>query len=98
MTERTAEAGIAFGDLPRPGMGTARTLHSLVAAQLRLRPQEWACIDTRSSTTSAANTAHSVRTAKIRSYAPAGAFEAHARTVAGRHEVWVRYVGEPANG
>lgn len=88
------EPAVAFGDLPEPGGGGERTLHSLIAAQLRQRPGEWARIATRSTASNAASTAHSIRSAKLRPYAPAGAYEAAARTEDGVHSVHARYVGE----
>lgn len=84
---------VSFGDLP-PVRGSARTLHSLIAAQLRRHPGKWARIATRSTAGNASNTAHSIRSAKLTSYRPMGAYEAAARTVDGVHEVWAKYVGE----
>lgn len=88
------EPEVTFGDLPSPNRRSERTAHSLVAAQLRQRPGEWACIGTRADSHASAGTAHSIRHAKLKSYSPEGAYESTARCVDGRFEVWARYVGE----
>lgn len=94
----TETPGVTFGDLPKPGRSAARELHSLIAAQLRQRPGQWALIATRSSASTAGSTAHSIRTGKIKPYGPEGTYEAAARTVDGEHQVHARYMGEDKPG
>lgn len=87
---------VAFGELPAPGR--RRTTHSLIAAQLRQRPGEWALIATRATPGNASSTAQAIRTARLSSYAPRGAFESAARTEKGVYGVYARYVGEEKPG
>lgn len=89
-----SDTEIAFGDLPEPGSGSGRTMHSLIAAQLRHRPGQWARIATRASAANASSTAHAIRHGRLKPYAPEGAYESAARTVDGKHGVFARYVGE----
>lgn len=92
------ETEVAFGDLSQPGTGKGRTMHSLVAAQLRYRPGQWARIAVHSTASRAAGCAASIRSGKLRAYLPAGSYEAAARTEDGVHAVFARYVGEEKPG
>lgn len=76
---------IKFKELPP---GSNRGVHARVAAQLRARPGEWACIGEYKSQSGAASIASGIRRATPSAYSPAGAFEA---TTRGR-ELWVRHV------
>lgn len=71
-----------------------RTDYERIARKLKARKGEWAKIQQHDSATTAATAAHLVRAARSRFFAPAGAFEAKARTVGGEHWVYARYVGE----
>jgi len=63
------------------------------AAKLKRRKGEWAHVATYDTPQSAASVAYLIR-AGSRHFAPAGAFEAKARTVDGERRVYARYVGE----
>lgn len=65
-----------------------------VAADLRERPGEWALIATG---VEHANTAGQINAARIRCFAPAGAFEAQRQLVDGEIRVYARYVAEEAS-
>lgn len=67
--------------------------HAGIAAQLRAKPGEWAIIDLFDESARAAAMAYVIKTAKLRAYAPAGAYEAKGRTVDGEHRVYARFVG-----
>lgn len=54
-------------------------------------------MDLRGSSRSAGGMAYGIRQAKLQAYAPAGTFEARARTVDGEHRVYARFVGEPTS-
>jgi len=95
---------IVFEEPPKGrNRGPSRVSHAIIAAQLRERPGIWAVIDKRATARSAANTAHAIRIARnMKAYAPAGAYEAMARTVpvledgkrVTEYRVYARYVGE----
>lgn len=77
-----------------PGKEKPVIAHELIAVQLRQRPGEWALI--------VEGYAHSsmgslISRGKIRPYAPAGTYEAVARSVNGTHSIYARYVGEVAS-
>lgn len=66
------------------------------ADQLRARPGGWALLGGYATSGTARQSAYEVRNAldpKDQPFAPAGAFEAEARTMFGEHRVYVRYVG-----
>jgi hypothetical protein len=65
-----------------------------VASDLRARPGEWALIAVGVEHT---NTAGQINAARIRCFAPAGAFEAQRQLVDGEIRVYARYVAEEAS-
>ncbi|MGW7413410.1 hypothetical protein [Streptomyces sp. NPDC054863] len=73
------------------------TKHNRAAQALRARPEEWAVVQRSASPACAASAAQAIRTGRLAAYAPAGDFQAIARTVDGsgnvEHRVYVRYVG-----
>lgn len=82
---------IAFEPLPESG--SSRGKNAAIAAQLRARPGEWAHVLTVASKATAGSTAHQIRTARLKPYAPVGAFEARSRKVDGEYRVYARFVG-----
>ncbi|MFK0069731.1 hypothetical protein [Streptomyces sp. NPDC091046] len=78
---------------PLPARGRRASKHARAAAELRARPGEWAHVTTAGSAESAASLATAIRSARLTAYAPAGSFEAHARTVDDQPRVYVRFVG-----
>lgn len=95
---------IRFED-PPPGREHVRQQsHAIIAAQLRERPGQWALVATKATSHKAAALAYAIRTARnLRHYAPAGAYEAVARSVRvtdpgsererTEYRVFARYVG-----
>ncbi|MFC8945943.1 hypothetical protein [Streptomyces rochei] len=79
-----------------PTSSSARGAHQAIATQLRARPGQWAHVLTPPASGTATSMAYVIRAAKLTAYAPAGTFEAHARTVNGEHRVYARYVGDQA--
>lgn len=68
----------------------------LFADALRARPCEWALLGKYVTGGTAGQAAYEVRHAldpKDQPFAPAGSFEAEARTLMGEHRVYVRFVG-----
>lgn len=68
----------------------------LFADALRARPGEWALLGKYSTAGTGRQSAYEIRNAlgpKDQPFAPAGSFEAEARTMLGEHRVYVRYVG-----
>lgn len=92
---------IRFASLPEDKRGSTGSAgragmlkHQRIAAKLKERPGEWArvlCAVYPSNATA-------ISTARIKAYAPAGAYEAVTRTVkdTGRFDIWARYVGDPS--
>ncbi|MFJ7902397.1 hypothetical protein ACIQ6V_18205 [Streptomyces sp. NPDC096198] len=84
---------------PPPARQT-NTRHALLVAQLRAHPNQWAEIQEKATGARAAAAAQAIRSAQLASYAPAGSFQAIARTVVendvARHVVYARYVGTEA--
>lgn len=80
---------------PRPSRpAPGKTKHERIATKLRRRPNEWARVAVYSNGPTMSSIAHGINTGKILAYAPAGDFEAVGRTLAGKHGVWARYVGD----
>lgn len=79
---------------PRQTRPMGSTKNEQIAAKLRKRPGDWAKIGTYGSASSMNSVAHQIRHGKLTPYTPEGSFEAVARTVGGKHNVWARYVGE----
>ncbi|MDT3395569.1 hypothetical protein RKE29_02705 [Streptomyces sp. B1866] len=75
------------------------TKHDRNAQDLKARPGEWGVVQRTETNSRAASAAQAIRTAKLAAYAPAGSFEAVARTVTeagvAEHRVYARYVGRP---
>lgn len=75
------------------------TKHALLVAQLKAHPNQWAEIQEKETSARASSAAQAIRSAQLASYAPAGSFQAIARTVVendiARHVVYARFVGEP---
>ncbi|MFF0744191.1 hypothetical protein ACFYVL_27710 [Streptomyces sp. NPDC004111] len=72
------------------------TKHHRAATALRGRPEEWGVVLRSASPAAAASAAQSIRTARLAAYAPAGSFQAIARTIdegKTEHRVYARYVG-----
>lgn len=64
--------------------------HELIAIQLRARPGKWAVIVEGYPHASVASL---ITRGKVRAYAPAGTYEAVARTVGGAQHIYARYIG-----
>ncbi|WP_328739905.1 hypothetical protein OHA91_22895 [Streptomyces erythrochromogenes] len=84
---------ITFEPLPKATEKGQWGINIAIAAQLRDHPGKWAYIDSKGSRASAGSTAYAIRTGKLRAYAPAGHYEAKARTVDGEFRVYARYCG-----
>ncbi|MFI0737851.1 hypothetical protein ACH4PU_07050 [Streptomyces sp. NPDC021100] len=73
------------------------TKHAVAASALREHPKQWGVVQRAATGKRAAAAAQAIRRARLSAYAPAGSYEAAARTVvvAGvpEHRVYVRYVG-----
>jgi hypothetical protein len=67
-----------------------------IAAELRENPGQWGRVAAYTTRRVSTHMAYLVRSARIKAYAPAGAFEAEGRTESGEHRLYVRYVGEAA--
>lgn len=65
------------------------------AAELRKHPGEWALLGKVGTMGSGGTLAWQIRGARetMTAFAPAGAYEAEAKTLLGEHRVYVRYVG-----
>ncbi|QKW51703.1 hypothetical protein [Streptomyces buecherae] len=74
------------------------TKHTCIADQLREHPKVWGVVAKPTSMARAASAAQAIRVARLTAYAPAGSFEAVARTVAEHgvveYRVYARYVGD----
>jgi hypothetical protein len=79
-----------------PGRSREYTKHAPIAAELRENPGQWGRVSSYTTGRVATHMAYSVRSARIKAYAPAGAFEAEGRTESGQHRLYVRYVGQGA--
>ncbi|GAA1176175.1 MULTISPECIES: hypothetical protein [Streptomyces violaceusniger group] len=73
------------------------TKHARIAGELRAHPKVWGVVRKPKSITRAASAAQAIRGARLPAYAPAGSFEAVARTVTEggvvEYRVYARYVG-----
>ena len=69
--------------------------HKPIAAACRQQPGQWVLVGTYGGRTSAMVTANHVRTGRLASYLPAGAYEAEVRgDERPEPEVWVRHLGD----
>ena len=68
--------------------------HHLVAETLKSNPDAWAKVGKYRTVNSSASVASHIRGGLLAAYAPAGTFEAVARTVDGEYWVYARYIGE----
>jgi len=80
---------ITFTDPPAATRGKLWGRHQQIAEALRERPGDWALVMEGVN----GSNSHSIRTARIKAYAPAGAYEATARKNGDRHDIYARYVG-----
>ncbi|MFJ5532380.1 hypothetical protein [Streptomyces sp. NPDC093261] len=74
----------------------AREKRAAFADALRKRPGDWALLGQHADGTQARYDAYQIRNAELgrnEAFAPAGSFEAEARTLMGEARVYVRYVG-----
>lgn len=78
---------------PRRRTTEATQNHKEVADLLKTRPGTWRYILSYSAATTAGSVAQSIRTGHTSAWAPAGSFDAVARTVDGQHRVYARYIG-----
>ena len=80
-------------DDPGPGKARKGSKWDPIAAQLKARPGEWACIGRNIQTSMVT----AIRRGGIKCFAPAGSFEVVTRnhTERWRADIYVRYVGEP---
>lgn len=82
---------------PPPAAHTSNSRHARVVVQLVNNPRKWAVIGRYGSAGSARSTALNIRTGRLAAYAPAGSFDAAARTVItngiAEHRVYARYIG-----
>ncbi|MFF7415554.1 hypothetical protein [Streptomyces lydicus] len=73
------------------------TKHARIAGELRAHPNVWGVVRKPTSITRAASAAQAIRNGRLNAYAPAGSFEAVARTVTEggvvEYRVYARYVG-----
>lgn len=83
---------VEFGQVPQSTSGKMSERNDAVAAQLRARPREWAKIATYPRRGNAYSVAADIRAGTLKSFRPAGTFEAVGRG----GDVWARYVGDPA--
>jgi hypothetical protein len=68
----------------------------MFADALRARPGQWALLGKHATSGTGRQSAYEIRNAiepKDQPFAPAGSFEAEARTMLGEHRVYVRYAG-----
>jgi hypothetical protein len=85
-------------ELPAPTIPLPPDARNAFVAALRARPGVWALMGQHSSPGSARQMAYTIRwSLRTRTFQPAGAFEADAKTVMGEHRVYVRYVGQHAS-
>ena len=79
-----------------PPPSEKNTKHVRIARELRAHPNVWGVVQRPTSIARASAAAQAIRSAKLPAYAPAGSFEAVARTVdVGRrveHRVYARYI------
>ncbi|MFI6510034.1 hypothetical protein ACIBCT_20715 [Streptosporangium sp. NPDC050855] len=64
-----------------------------IAGKLRANPDKWAIVQVEQDRAVAAQTAHRIKTGRIKALYPLGQFKAVARTVDGECRVYARYVG-----
>lgn len=91
----TTTVDIRF-EFPAPSIPLPPEARNAFAAALRARPGAWALMGQHQSPGSARQMAYSIRQAHTTTFAPAGAFEADAKTVMGEHRVYARYLGQDA--
>lgn len=91
--KRSDKGEVTWEDPPRHGARSHEYDHHALAAKLRAKPNEWARIMKYATAPISASMAGTVRNARTQAWAPAGAYEAKARTVDGVHWVYARYVG-----
>ncbi|MFM9368093.1 hypothetical protein [Streptomyces sp. Da 82-17] len=76
------------------------TKHFRIAAALRGNADAWGVVARRANITRAASAAQAIKSGRLAAYAPAGRFEAVARTVVvdgvEEHRVYARYVSDKA--
>lgn len=92
-TENTEQVEIRF-DGPSHAV-PKQAGRELFAAELRKHPGEWALLGRVGTMGSGGTLAWQIRGARetMTAFAPAGAYEAEAKTLLGEHRVYVRYVG-----
>lgn len=80
--------------------GRTRTAdHQHAAEMARQMPGRWVLAGSYNGTQSAVGAAHQVRTGgKLPAYRPAGAFQARTELTQDGADLWVRYLGQPAEG
>jgi hypothetical protein len=81
---------------PAPPAPTGAAARQLFADQLRTRPGVWALLGTYDNPPTARTSAYHIRAAvnpQNQPFAPAGTFEAEARSLCGESRVYVRFVG-----
>lgn len=88
-------SGVRFEDPP-----TGSAVHDRCAAELRVRPGEWAITDLTAGKTDWAMrvTAFRIRRGWLRAFRPAGTYDAAFRTVDGELRLYARYVGNGDEG
>lgn len=84
---------VTWEDPPQDSRGNGIS-HKAIAAILKTKPGTWARVADYRSSQSAGSTALMIRKGNVASYQPSGAFQAKARTVAGVHYVYARWIGE----
>lgn len=91
--------GVRFEEPARRAL-RGREARQVFAGALRARPGDWALLGKYATSGSARQSAYCVRQAddpQDQPFAPAGSFEAEARTMLGEHRVYARYVGGSAS-
>jgi hypothetical protein len=88
-------SALKFEGPPPSKFTSPRGHHTEAAKELKERPGEWAIVGVYAHSGSSSAVARQLRAGLIPAYAPAGTFEAMARTIDGEARVYARFVGEP---
>ncbi|WP_406321007.1 hypothetical protein [Streptomyces sp. NBC_00519] len=74
------------------------TKHARIAAQLKAHPRSWGVVRRPATINRAAAAAQAIKSGRLAAYAPAGSFDAVARTITEgtrtEHRVYARYIGD----
>lgn len=84
---------IIFEEPPASRRRGANVSYQDATATLKSRPGEWAIVRIAPTGNSADSTAHQIRVGILKSFRPAGHFDAVSRVIDGTFRVYARYVG-----